>query len=200
MSRSLSRRAAACALACLPWLGGAAHAHLLPAQTATMNIVDKAAFFVVAVPVSALKDVDLDRNGLLSLAEIDQGRAGISAQFAARFRLTSDGQAGSAALSWVLPPDDTAAESPYVVILHRLDFSAAPVHPVLSTDLFGSQPGEALLTLTATRGKDSEVAILRPGAATHEFFRSRWPVIVAFVAVALLVLGGLYSLRAAAAR
>jgi hypothetical protein len=44
-----------------------AQAHLLPAQNATMNIIDNAAYMVVSVPVSALEGVDNDGDGKLSL-------------------------------------------------------------------------------------------------------------------------------------
>jgi hypothetical protein len=56
-------------------------AHLLPKQNATMNLVGKAAFFVVSVPVSALVDVDDDHNGLLSRAEMQRHAAEIRVQF-----------------------------------------------------------------------------------------------------------------------
>lgn len=156
-----------------------------------MNIVDRAAFFVVSVPVSALQGVDGDGNGVLSLAEIDRGRTQISTQFESRFRLSSDGRLGRSALTWVLPPDDTATESSYVVILQRLDFADVPRHPVLSTDLFGTGPGEATMTLTATHGKATEVAVLVPGDATYEFFRGRMATFLSFVRIGLQhILGG----------
>jgi len=187
----LSRLTAAAGLWCLQWLVGTAQAHMLPAQNATMNIVDKAVFFVVSVPVSALQGTDLDGNGQLSLAEIDRGRAQISAQFDARFRVASDGEQGKPVLTWIVPPDDAATESAYVVILHRVDFVQAPAHPVLSMDLFGTGPGEATMTLTATRGKHAEVAILSPGTSTHEFFRGSFATFIEFVRIGLQhILGG----------
>ena len=171
-----------------------------------MNIVDKAAFFVVAVPASALQGVDADGNGKLSLAEIDQGRAQISAQFDARFHVSSDGRRGNAAFTWILSPDDAEPETPYVVIMHRVDFAGMPGHPVISTDLFGTGPGEATLTLTATRGGTAEVAVLTPGAATHEFFRGGGATVMERVRAGVAYLRGvfdhlltrLYSLLAAA--
>lgn len=178
-------------MGCQLFLAGAAQAHLLPAQNATMNIVDRAAYFVVSVPVSALHGVDLDGDGQLSPAEIDQRRDAISREFEARFRVSSDDAAGTNRLTWVLPPDDTAHESAYIVILHRVDFAAAPTHPLLTTDLFGSGNGEALLTMTATRAGTTEVAVITPAAASHVFFRSGGATFAAFMRLGLEhILGG----------
>lgn len=173
-------------------LAGEAQAHLLPAQNATMNLVDNAAYFVVSVPLSALQGVDLDGDGQLSPAEIDSGRDAITRQFEARFRVTSDGVPGAGRLTWVLPPDDTAHESAYVVVLHREDFAVPPAHPVLATDLFGTGAGEAMLTLTATRSGATEVAVLTPGASSHEFFRGGGATFTRFVQLGWQhILGGL---------
>ncbi len=169
-SQLLSRRAVVFALWCMPWLATTAQAHLLPAQTATMNIVGRAAFFVVAVPASALRGVDTNGDGQLSPSELDHGRTQISAQFDARFHAMSNGQAGRPVLTWVIAPDEGAPLMDYVVIMHRVDFADAPTHPVVATDLFGTAPGQAMLTLTATRSGITEVAVLRPGAASHQFF------------------------------
>lgn len=158
------------ALWCMCWLSAPVQAHLLPAQTATMNIVDRAAFFVVAVPASALHGIDTDNDGRLSPGELDRGKAQISAQFDARFHVTSHGQSGRAVLTWVSPPEDAMPSMDYVVIMHRVDFTAAPIRPVVTTDLFGTAPEQARITLTATRGAATEVAELRSGAASHEFF------------------------------
>lgn len=157
-------------LCAMPWLATPARAHLLPAQTATMNLVDRAAFFVVAVPASALHGVDTDGDGRLSLAELDRGKAYISAQFDARFHATSNGQSGRPVLTWVVPPDEGAPSMDYVVIMHRVDFADTPTGLVVTTDLFGTAPGQAVMTLTATRGAATEVAVLRPGADSHHFF------------------------------
>ena len=150
-----------------------AEAHLLPKQNATMNIVGKAAFFVVSVPVSALVDVDDDHNGLLSRAEMQRHTAEIQVQFERRFHVWDAGNPGTAAFSWLVPPQDDADphDADYVIVLHRVDFAAAPTAPSMETDLFGTRSGEERMTITATRGLSSELAILEAGAASHAFFR-----------------------------
>jgi hypothetical protein len=69
------RRAALAGLAGLALCGallatGPAQAHLMAAQKGTLNLVGDAAFLVLSVPVSALKGVDDDGDGALSVAEL----------------------------------------------------------------------------------------------------------------------------------
>lgn len=175
-------------------LSSLAEAHLLPKQNATMNIVDKSAFFVVSVPASALKGIDDDGSGLLSAAEIQAHQDAISQQFASRFQVDDAGRAGSSVLTWALSPltAGEAGESDYVVVMHRVNFTDIPQAPVLRTDLFGSGEAEARMTISAQHGDAREVAILEPGASTHTFFRGPWATLVDFSRVGIEhILGGI---------
>jgi hypothetical protein len=69
MWSALLRRFAA---AMLLWLAAlpAAQAHLMVAQHGTINIVGDGAFMVLSLPVSALRGVDDDGDGKLSMAEM----------------------------------------------------------------------------------------------------------------------------------
>lgn len=173
------------AVLCLLMLASGAQAHLLPKQNATMNIVDNAAFFVVSVPVSALKGVDDDGNGKLTAQEIQKHDQSIKQQFADRFTVSNDGQAGTSALSWVMAPDGSGAqmEADYVVILHRANFPIPPENPVLTTDLFGTNPDEQQMTIKATLDGVSEVAILRPDVTVHQFFRGGWATFLDYIRI-----------------
>lgn len=182
-------------LLALALVADTAHAHLLPKQTATMNILGRSAFCVVSVPASALANVDDDGNGLLSLAEIQRHATEIQRQFGTRFRISSNGSSAVGALSWVMPPVDDGAESDYVVLLHRADFAEDPVHPEISTDLFGANADEGQMTVRATHDVDgskvSEVAILAPSTPAHVFFKGRWSTFTDFVRVGTEhILGG----------
>ncbi len=176
-------------LLALSLFAGTAEAHLLPKQSATMNLVDRAAFFVVSVPVSALTGVDDDGDGLLSLVEIQRHTTEIQRQFEARFHISSNGRRGTGVLTWVSSPvnDGSMTEVDYVVVMHRANFDEVPINPELTTDLFGSKSGEAQMTITATHGlataKVTEVALLEVGASTHMFFRGRWSTFRDFVRV-----------------
>lgn len=179
----------------LALFAGTAHAHLLPKQTATLNILGNAAFCVVSIPVSALTGVDDDGDGLLSLAEVQRHAPEIQRQFEARFHLSDDGEAPVRVMSWVAPPADDGAGADYVVLLHRADFAAAPTKPELTTDLFGTGSGEQQMTIRATHERDgskvSEVAILRASAPSHLFFKGRWSTFTDFVGIGTEhILGG----------
>ncbi len=171
-----------------------ASAHLLPKQNATINIVDTTAYVVVAVPVTALSGVDDDSSGTLSLQEIQIHTADIERQFNARLRVGAQGMVGTAALTMILPPhtDGNVADSDYVIVMHRVDFPAVPAKPTLETDLFGTRPGEAQMTITVTSGGHSEVAILQASAPGFAFFRGRWQAYVHYLQIGIAhILSGL---------
>ncbi len=178
----------------LGWRNG--QAHLLPAQNGTMNIIDSSAFLVVSVPVSALKAVDSNADGVLSSAETLTGNDAIISQFNARFQMTDRGHKGEIALSWVVPPqaDHQDVDATYLVIMQRINFPTAITRPIITTDLFGSAAGEGQMTLTATAnfeaqgsvpysisGTSREVAILKPGAEKHQFFRGPTAIFIDYV-------------------
>ncbi|OYU70877.1 MAG: hypothetical protein CFE28_13265 [Alphaproteobacteria bacterium PA2] len=174
------------ALATLLAMAGPAQAHLLPAQTATMNLAGDTAYFVVSVPVSALEGIDDDRSGGASRAEIARHSADIATQFNRRFQVTGDGKAGLALMTMAWSPQTEGAptDSAYVVVLHSVRFTEPPRVPAVATDLFGARPGEAQMTLTAKRDRQestAEVAILRPGASEHSFFKGGLATFTDFV-------------------
>jgi hypothetical protein len=185
MARIIASLLALCAASVL--CCGSAAAHLLPAQNATMNVIDSAAYFVVSVPASALKGVDDDANGLLSPAEMQRHTALIVSQFEARFHVSDQGKPGGVALSWLAPPqtDGDIADTAYVIILQRVDFASAIKEPVVTTDLFGAGPGEKQMTITATRGATRQVAILEAGARSHTFFRGYIATFVDFIRIGI---------------
>lgn len=177
-------------MAAIVGLGGSAAAHLLPAQTATLNVVGDTAYFVVSVPASALKGIDDDGNGALSALEISRHSRDIALQFNQRFHVAADGIAGvpMMTMAWSPQTQGPPADSSYLVVLHSVRFAAPPREPAISTDLFGTGAGEAQMTMTAKRDKredTAEVAILRPGAAEHVFFRGGLAVFTDFLAVGI---------------
>ena len=168
----------------------AAGAHLLPAQTATMNVVGNTAYFVVSVPVSALNGIDDDGSGGASQSEIARHSHDISMQFARHFTVSTDGAAGTPlmTMAWSPQTEGPAADSDYIVVLHSVRFATPPHSPMVATDLFGTRSGEGQMTITAKRDKredTAEVAILRPGAAEHRFFRGGFATFVDFVRIGI---------------
>lgn len=179
-----------------------ARAHLMPPQQGTLNVLDDSVFEVVAVPVSALRGVDDDGDGRLSVAEVGAHEGELQAQIGARFRLY-DGEprrwfdvGGGAGMregkqEFVLVraehdervvPEEMSAESggpgaKQVLALLKTRFPSAPRALRLETDLFGTAPGEGQLTIRATRGKEAEVAILGSMGGEHGFFGAAQPTL-----------------------
>lgn len=160
-----------------------AQAHLLPKQTVTINLLDKAAFCVVSVPVSALQGVDDDGDGRLSLAEWQAHREDIQTQYRTGFRVTEEGNPGASALDWVVPPeaDENAQFSDYAIVLSRIDFANVPRTLTAATTLFGTRAGESKVTVKVTRAGQADVAILEPDAASYTFFRGGLATFAAFL-------------------
>ena len=161
-------------------------AHLLPAQTATLNVVGHTAYVVVSVPVSALHGIDDDGSGGISAVEMSRHSRDITRQFERRFNVSAEGEAGTKlmTMAWSPQTDGPPVDSAYIVVLHSVRFAAPPQHPAVITDLFGKRSGEAQMTITAKRDKredTAEVAILRPGASNHRFFRGRFVAFGVFV-------------------
>jgi hydrogenase/urease accessory protein HupE len=169
-------------------------AHLLPKQNATINIVDSTAYLVVSVPASALKGVDDDGNGLFSAQEIQKHTRSIELQVAARLHVSASGVEGTPVLTMVMAPhtDGNLADSDYVVVMHRVNFGSLPTHPTIETDLFGTKPGETKITITATRGKSTEITVLEALSPSYTFFQSGWAIFSHFVRIGTThILGGL---------
>lgn len=180
-------------LVCLLLWSGAAQAHLLPKQKATMNVINDAVYFVVSVPVSALVGVDDDRNGRLSAGELQQHTESIQSQFETRFQAAEPGNPSEPVLTMVLSPltAGETGDSDYVVVMHRRNFNVTPTSITLHTDLFGNTAEEQQMTVSAKFGERTEVAILRLDAATHHFFRGPLATFSHFVRVGFEhVLGG----------
>ena len=173
-----------CLATALVW-PGLASAHLLPAQTATLNIVGNSAYGVISVPASALKGVDDNHDGLASSPEIRAHTNDISRQFQDRFRLSTAREVGQPLFTWVMNPDTEGASpagSAYVVIMQRTAFTGPITGLTLWTDLFGTRPGEGQMTLRALHNQaGAEVAILSPQDQTHRFFRGPWATFLDFI-------------------
>lgn len=170
-----------------------AAAHLLPAQTASMHLVGRDAYFVVTAPASAFAAVDDDHSGGLSVLEISRHSQDIATQFAARFRVSEPGNRVQLMPGWVSTPqtEGVPVDQRYVVILLHARFAHPPRNPLIATSLFGTGPGEAQMTLHAMQGAQSEVAILTPDTPTHAFFVGALATFTDFVRVGMMhILGG----------
>jgi hypothetical protein len=74
-----------------------------------------------------------------------------------------------------LSTTDTGPGARHVLVLMKTRFAAEPRALRLVTDLFGPGDDERQLTIRATRGKETEVAILRAGDDAHALFAATAP-------------------------
>jgi len=166
-------------------------ADLLPAQNATLTLVDASVYLVVSTPVTALTGVDDNQDGLLTTTEIETHNSAIAQQFQKRFLLTEDGKAGTTNLTMVRDPGSSALPGgfSYVVVLQQISFPTPPKRLQLTTDLFGTNKGEDKLTLQATMGKASDpnsrsaVVILEPGNNSQRLFVGGWETFTKFIRI-----------------
>jgi hydrogenase/urease accessory protein HupE len=154
-------------------------AHMMPAQQGTLNVLGDSVFQVVAVPCSALPRVDDDGDGRLSESEVARHLPELQMQVAARFRLYDRNRPLAQQQVVMIRAehdergDDSSAGAKNILVLLRAQLPSPPHALCLETDLFGSAEGEGQLTIRATRsGEPAEVAVLRPLAPSHCFFRS----------------------------
>jgi len=165
---------------------GVASAHLMSAQKASVNVVGRSAFVVVATPASALSGVDGNGDGKLSALEIGRGSPAIATQFRSGFHLTDAGGPGVIVFTWVMAPSQdvgpTSADG-YVVVLQRVDFPAPPSDLAVRTSLFGSAAGERQITLQATRGPKADVVVLSARSPASRLFRSTLQTFAAYAPV-----------------
>jgi hydrogenase/urease accessory protein HupE len=75
------------------------------------------------------------------------------------------------------------AGSTHLLVLMKSTFAAPPNALRMETALFGTAANEQQLTFKATRGTDTEAAILTPSNGTHAFFRAPWQVVRDYIAL-----------------
>ena len=175
----------------LLWWPPHAGAHLMPAQQGALHVQGPSVLAMVALPVSALTQVDDDGDGRLSDREVHQHLDRIKQQVQTQFRLFNGDTPGRLDQLQILAEEDERVSSPpnrpaplipsagaaYFLMLMKVSFDSPPEDLRLAADFFGSAPLERQLTLKASRGPDTEAVVLTPLQTTHRFFRSAWHVL-----------------------
>lgn len=150
-------------------------------QQGTLNIVGPRGYLVLSLPVSALRGVDDDGDGLLSDAELQRHAAAIERDLRGRVRVADGGTA--APLDGVLlnlSPDGEHREvaATHLVLLAVAMFPRPPVRPQVTLQVYGRRPEERAFRFTATRrdaaGRlQTQVLRFTPEAPQHGLFASR---------------------------
>ena len=160
-------------------------AHLMPAQQGTVNLQAKAAFVVLAVPVSAMPQFDDNRDGRFSAQEMAAHRDDIEAQVQAGFQLfdaaqslqldfiqASEEQHESVDASGVPDAEPlVTAGAQHFLVLMKWSWTREDAHLRLQLNLFGKESAEQQFSIKILRDKQTEVAVLTPHHPEHVFFR-----------------------------
>ena len=171
----------------------------MPAQQGSLHVQGATVLAMVALPVSALSEVDDDGDGRLSDTEVQAHLDSIKNQVKARFRLFKGDTPGRVEQLQVLAEEDErtpplasgptalapSAGATYFLMLMKVSFADAPEPLRLEVDLFGSAARERQLTLKITRGEDTEAVVLTPWRSTHHLFRSPLKVLQDYTLVGM---------------
>jgi hypothetical protein len=154
-----------------------AHAHLVVSQHGTLNIVGDGAYLVLSLPVSALAEIDDNRDGLLSTDELRSHSARIEAQIKQGITLNSaqrQSRLEGVMLNIEASDHDPMAPSTHLVVLGR--FAIDPQAPglTLSLRLFGTRPDERAEQIAVTRGSESQLITLTPEHPQGSVLPSTW--------------------------
>ncbi|MBI5278764.1 MAG: hypothetical protein HY854_20195 [Burkholderiales bacterium] len=163
-----------------------AQAHLMPAQQGTIHVVGDVAYVLVSLPVSALGGDD-NRDGLLSVQELQRHYVTLRQRAIQGFRITDAGLPAEAQMLQLLADADPAHAQGerHVVLMARFKFAQPPTALRVETDLFGSRDDERRLAIKARRGADVEPVELTPRRPGRGLFRSPWQVMQDSVRVAV---------------
>jgi hypothetical protein len=206
MATLLTRHWRALASALLWLLATAAQAHLMVAQRGTVHVVGDGAFVVVSLPVSAFTGIGADGDGRLTLPALRTHWGAVEAQVRQRLQL-ADGH-GPRPLEGVIlslapaqhsdapAAADSLPGATQIVVMGRFALASPAAGALrLSTDLYGHDPAEQVLNITASRGSgqgsDSGLLVLSPARPSQALFTSRWAVFGDYLALgAGHILGG----------
>jgi hypothetical protein len=143
-------------------MSASAQAHLMGAQHGTLNFVDDGAFMVLSLPISAFDGIDDDDNGKISMIEFNNHRAAIVESVTQNIRL-SDKQRNLSLegiiLSPVVPHDASDKSISQLTVMGRFVLVDSNSTLRFQVELFGKQPSERQLKITATRKSDKQAQV-----------------------------------------
>lgn len=169
-------------------LATSANAHLMVAQTGTLNVRDNGSYLMVSVPVSAFPGLDDDGDGRCSEAELARHHAQLVPQGRAGLQLFD--AHGPLALEGVLfnlsAVHGTSATAEHLVMMGRFKASALRSDYRLRTGLFGQHAGQGELRLKVVRGEQVQMVALSRKAPEALVFASGWSTLKARMRAAVL--------------
>ena len=156
-----------------------AHAHLMPAQHGTLNIVATGGYLVLSLPVAALEGVDANGNGSLEPSELQAAGTAIEQQVLAGVQLLDDhGPRPLEGLLYSLSPDSDEPGAPIhqLVVMGRFALDGAEGPLRLRLLRYGQAPAEQRSEITVTKGKQRSLLMLDAAHPERSLFATPWQV------------------------
>jgi hydrogenase/urease accessory protein HupE len=151
-----------------------ADAHMSPAGFGAVRLVGDSAYATVSVPVAALAGFDDNRDGLASPAEIERHRGLLSLQLSALLEFRSAGVAGRLLFEDLVvshPGETGSAGEKHIIAMRRYQWPQ-PVDGFSATVKFFNTDATRndTLALRVIKDKSSELALLKRGRESHDYF------------------------------
>ena len=133
------------------------HAHLMVPQHGSLNVVNDAIFMVLSLPVSGFEGIDDDRDGLLSLAELNTHRKAMIGDISRLVSLSNPAEKVSLEgimLSPVAPHDNPKAPATHIVAMGKFTIKNVDELSYFTLAIFGDKAEEQVMKMTVKRKSD----------------------------------------------
>jgi hydrogenase/urease accessory protein HupE len=159
----------------------AAHAHLLSAGRASVQVFPEKVVLLISVPVSTLRGVDTDQDGMLQPVEIKQGRSEIIRQLEQGIALTVGGDAGRVLDDQLIVSshvDNRSSTTQVEWLRHLLVDQSKPGGEMKLQ--FSPQMLATDYLVEVRRGDLLEIVKFSAGYPSHTFFKDAWGTLKSF--------------------
>ncbi|MCI2284184.1 hypothetical protein L3081_13340 [Colwellia sp. MSW7] len=139
------------------FLSQALSAHVMVAQHGTLNVLEKGAFMVLSLPISAFEGIDDDNDGKLSNTEFNRHRNAIAKVIHNKIVLKDEQGVRvleDMMLSPVVSHDSPNAPVSQLVVMGRYSLTNLLSPLEYTVEIFGTSPTENSLDIVATRKSD----------------------------------------------
>jgi hydrogenase/urease accessory protein HupE len=178
-------------LLCFAIITAQSHAHLLPVQTGTINVINNNAYIALSIPITIFSGIDDNHDGYLEDDELRKHQQEIARISGERFNMAIGADNGVNVSTMLVPNpiDDLAKDaipkSESLTVLLVKTFSLPPQSFCIATDLFGQKSAEKQITIKATQANEAEAAVLTKGNSSYCFFQSTGKSFLQYIYIGL---------------
>jgi hydrogenase/urease accessory protein HupE len=158
------------------------YAHLISAGYAAINIQSDKTSLLIGIPVSVVKDVDLNGDGMLDPDELKTGRTKILQQLQTLVQLDVGGNSGTVLddLLMTSPSLDKKDRINQFEWLRVLTFPAGVMNQVVTLGM-APELAASNFIVNVKRAEESETAVLASHQLKHQFLKGGWGTFFAFI-------------------